>query len=212
MKALFITCLALINITVFAQLKIPKDYEELTESPVNGKKMKTLAFNFDDDNILDYPTIIGHKLEFANYKLLMFLSTTKKKQLVKLLSLSDSEFNLYPTELKLNNNVLQFGYFLDGTSAFGRFIRLRYNKAIKKIQIIGYGSGYRASANGRIGKTFNLLTGKYIVNKAEFTINDGDKEIVKQFNCKDERFKNLYLENLAIKLLKSLDAVGNKFE
>jgi len=71
------------------------------------------------------------------------------------------------------------------------------------MQIIGYDSGYRASANGRIDKTFNLLTGKYIVNKAEFTINDGDKEIVKQFNCKDERFK-IIPRKFSYKIVKKL--------
>ena len=43
---------------------------------------------------------------------------------------------IYPIPLDVKKNILTFGYYLDGTSAFGRFLKLRYNEEQKNIQVI----------------------------------------------------------------------------
>lgn len=189
----------------FAQLKVPKGYSELTESPSNGKKMSRLSFHFDDDIQLDAATIIKSDTDFSRYKLLLYLTSLKQQFEIDLIG--DEDMAIYPVQLKISNkNVLQFGYFLDGTSAFGRFIKLRYKPELKKIQLIGYDSGYRSSASGRVDKTFNLLTGKYQVKNTRFDVRG--QQAIQTSTGGDGGFKNLYLDQLNKRLLDRLDAVG----
>lgn len=190
----------------FGQLKVPKGYSELTESPSNGKKMSRLSFHFDDDNKLDAATIITSDTDFSRYKLLLYLTTLKRQFEIDLIG--DEDMAIYPVQLTISNkNVLQFGYFLDGTSAFGRFVKLRYKPELKKIQLIGYDSGYRSSASGRVDKTFNLLTGKYQVKNTRFDVRG--QQAVKISNGEEGGFKNLYLDQFNKHLLDRLDAVGD---
>ena len=126
-----------------AQVKIPKGYTELSESPANGKKMERISMIFDDDLETDEAVIIKHESDFSRYKMLIFLSSINKQFEIELLSAND--FAIYPIQLIIKSNVLQFGYFEDGTSAFGRFIKIRYDAPSKKIKVIGYDVGYRAS-------------------------------------------------------------------
>jgi hypothetical protein len=190
----------------FAQLKVPKGYSELTESPSNGKKMNRLSFYFDNDNQPDAASIIKSDTDFSRYKLLLYLTSLKRQFEIDLIG--DEDMAIYPVQLIISNkNVLQFGYFLDGTSAFGRFIKLRYKPELKKVQLIGYDSGYRSSASGRVDKTFNLLTGKYQVKNTRFDVKG--QQAVKTSTGVDGGFKNLYLDQFNKHLLDRLDAIGD---
>jgi len=192
-----------------AFIKIPEDFTELTESPSNGRKMDRLSFYFDDDSLKDIATVVENKSEFSKYKLLIYLTNLKKQYEIDLYSTND--FSIYPVQLEISKNTLQFGYFEDGTSAFGRFIKLRYNPDVKKVQVIGYDSGYRASPSEHIDKSYNLLTGKYIVKRTNYDESDEGKVV--EFSGKNDYFKNkVFIENLDVDMLMNLDDVGSKYE
>ncbi len=194
---------------MMAQVKIPKGYIELTESPANGKKMGKISLTFDDDLKKDEAVIVKHQSSLSNYKLLIYLSKLNKQFEIDLPSTND--FQIYPIPLTLKNKVLQFGYFEDGTSAFGRFIKLRYDVSSKKIKVIGYDSGYRALPTEHIDKSYNLLTGKYVVKRTYYTANDQTK--TQSFNGKNDHFKNqVFIDDLDLEMINNLDDVGSKYE
>ncbi|WP_026976776.1 hypothetical protein [Flavobacterium tegetincola] len=149
-----------------AQVKIPKGYAELEESPASGKKMKKISLIFDDDLKKDEVVIVKNQSELSNYKLLLFLSSLNKKVEIDLPSAND--YQIYSIPLTYINNVLQFGYFENGTAVFGRFIKLRYDLSSKKIKVIGYDSGYKVSPTEHIDKSYNLITGSYAVKRTYY--------------------------------------------
>ncbi len=201
-------CLTLPALAI-AQVNIPKDYVALTESPANGKKTKMIYMLFDDDLKSDAAVLIKHKTDFSKYKLLIYLSSFQKRIEIDLISKND--FPIYPTELITKNNVLQFGYFEDGTAAFGRFLTLRYEPNNKKIKVIGYDVTYRASPTEHIDKSYNLITGKYIVKRTYYNANGTTK--VEEFTGGNDHFRNkVFTNDLNITTLINLDDVGSKYE
>ena len=194
---------------LMAQVKIPKGYIELTESPASGKKMGKISLDFDDDLMKDEAVIVKHQSSLSNYKLLFYLSSLNKQFEIDLPSTND--FQIYPIPLTLKNKVLQFGYFEDGTSAFGRFIKLRYDAPSKKIKVIGYDSGYRALPTEHIDKSYNLLTGSYVVKRTYYKANGQTK--TQSFTGKNDHFKNkVFVDNLDVDMFNNLDDVGSKYE
>lgn len=194
---------------LMAQVKIPKGYNELAESPASGKKMGKISLIIDDDLKKDEAVIVKNKIDFSNYKLIIYLSSLNKQFEIDLLSTND--FQIYPIPITFKNKVLQFGYFEDGTSAFGRFIKLRYDTSSKKIKVIGYDSGYRASPIKNIEKSYNLLTGIYVVKRNYYKA-DG-KTKTENFTGQNEHFKNkVFINNLDLEMLTNLDDVGSKYE
>lgn len=198
-----------LSLQTFAQIKIPKGYSELKESPANGRKIDKVTILFDNDAIKDVLMLIKNDTAFSSYKLLIYLSSFQKQFEVELFSTND--FSIYPVQLKSNKNTVQFGYFEDGTATFGRFVTLRFNATKNKIQVIGYDTGYKASPTEHIDKSYNLLTGKYIVKRTNINLN-GTKKI-QEFSGKNDMFKNVvFIEDLKEKMYRNLDDVGSKYE
>ncbi|MEO5911569.1 MAG: hypothetical protein ABIP95_11820 [Pelobium sp.] len=194
---------------LMAQVKVPKGYVELAESPASGKKMGKISLIFDDDLKKDEAVIIKNQSDLSNYKLLIYLSSLNKQFEIDLPSTND--FQIYPIPLTLKNKVLQFGYFEDGTSALGRFIKLRYDAPSKKIKVIGYDSGYRASPTEHIDKSYNLITGNYVVKRTYYQA-DGQTK-TQSFTGKNDYFKNkVFVNNLDLEMFNNLDDVGSKYE
>ncbi|TDG35588.1 hypothetical protein EZJ43_13280 [Pedobacter changchengzhani] len=209
-KKLLLNLLLLIFPTLLlAQVTIPKGYEVLKESPANGKEMGKIFMLFDDDLRKDEAVIIKNEATLSNYKLLIYLSNLNKQVEIDLPSTSD--FQIYPIQLTFKNKVLQFGCFEDGTAAFGRFIKLRFDPPSRRIKVIGYDVSYRASPTENIDKSYNLLTGNYVVKRTSYKANGQTK--IKTFTGKNEHFKNrVFSENLGRKMFDNLDNVGSKYE
>lgn len=204
--ACFILLLPIISL---AQIKIPNGYSEVTKSPSNGKKMEKILLNFDTDAIADEVILIEDISEFSKYKVLLFLSSENKTYEVELISLS--EFSIYPVQIKARKNVLEFGYYEEGTASFGRFIKLRYNSNSNQIQVIGYDVEYKSSPSEYINKSYNLVTGNYIVKRSHYGQNN--KVSVQEFSGENHYFKNkVFIENLNEEMIVNLDDVGSKYE
>ena len=122
-----------------------------------------------------------------------------------------NDFSIYPVQIKARKNVIEFGYFEDGTAAFGRFIKLRYNSKKEQIQVIGYDVEYKSSPTEYINKSYNLITGDYIVKRTYY---EGSKKInTQKFSGKNDFFKNVvFIENLNEEMIINLDDVGCKYE
>lgn len=203
---LFLLLLKFNKIDYAQSIAIPKFYKELKESPANGKEMNKIIFDLDGDNISDTALIVQKEEDFSDFLLLIYLSKQKKTISFKLIDNYGMGFNLYPIPLKVKNNVLELGYYQDGTSAFGRILKFRYDKNAKDFRLIGYDSSYKASMGMYCEKSYNLLTGKYIVEVKDLaqeknTVNTGKKFLNK-----------IYLQSLDISKLDSLDAIGSEFE
>ena len=209
MKSTLTLLLLLTSLFSFSQITIPNGFSEVTKSPSNGKKMEKIFMLFDNDSINDTAILAQDKSEFSSYKLLIFLSNKNKTYEINLISLND--FSIYPVQIKARKNVIEFGYFEDGTAAFGRFIKLRYNSKKEQIQVIGYDVEYKSSPTEYINKSYNLITGDYIVKRTYY---DESKKIsTEKFSGKNIFFKNaVFIENLNEEMITNLDEVGNKYE
>jgi hypothetical protein len=209
MKSTLTLLLLLTSLFSFSQITIPNGFSEVTKSPSNGKKMEKIFMLFDNDSINDTAILAQDKSEFSSYKLLIFLSNKNKTYEINLISLND--FSIYPVQIKARKNVIEFGYFEDGTAAFGRFIKLRYNSKKEQIQVIGYDVEYKSSPTEYINKSYNLITGDYIVKRTYY---EGSKKInTQEFSGKNDFFKNVvFIENLDKEMIINLDDVGCKYE
>ena len=208
MKSTLTLLLLLTSLFSFSQITIPNGFSEVTKSPSNGKKMEKIFMLFDNDSINDTAILAQDKSEFSSYKLLIFLSNKNKTYEINLISLND--FSIYPVQIKARKNVIEFGYFEDGTAAFGRFIKLRYNSKKEQIQVIGYDVEYKSSPTEYINKSYNLITGDYIVKRTYY---EGSKKInTQKFSGKNDFFKNVvFIENLNEEMIINLDDVGCKY-
>lgn len=198
-----------LSLVTCAQVNIPDGFSEVIESPSNGKKMEQVFLNFDTDNIIDTVLLVENTSEHSKYKVLLYLSSQNKTFEIVLISLN--EMSIYPVQIKARKNVIEFGYYEDGTANFGRFIKLRYNALKNQIQIIGYDVSYKSSPTEYISKSYNLITAKYIVKRTYYD----DNKIVKvqEFTGTNDFFKNIvFLENLNEETIINLDDVGSPYE
>jgi hypothetical protein len=206
LKIVFLLLLPFISL---AQMKIPEEYSEVTQSPSNGNKMEKIVMSFDNDTITDTIVLVEDISEFSKYKLLLFLTSQNKTFEIDLISLN--EFSIYPVQIKARKNVIEFGYYEDGTANFGRFIKLRYNTTKNQIQVIGYDIEYKSSPTQYVKKSYNLITGNYIVKKNHY--NENGKVNVQEFSGKNNSFKNnVFVENFDKEMILNLDDVGSKYE
>ncbi len=192
-----------------AQLEIPEGYTLVNESPANGKQMEQMFLDFDTDGEEDTALIVEDLAQFSTYKFLLYLSSQKKTYAVDLINLQ--EMSVYPIQLKLRNNVIEFGYFEEGTAQFSRRIKLRFHPRNNKTQIIGYDVSYKSSPVYYIDKSYNLLTGKYMVKRTTY---DGAKKAsVEEYLGENDFFKNaVFIENLNEAIIINLDDVGSPYE
>mgnify|MGYP003640407169 CR=1 FL=1 len=192
-----------------AQLVIPHGYTMLTKSPANGKPMEQRFLDFDGDGEEDTALIVENNLEFSAYKFMLYVSSLNKTYEVDLICLQET--SIYPVPIKLRKNVLEFGYYEDGTATFGRFIKLRFQPKNNQIQVIGYDVSYKASPTYYIDKSYNLLTGKYTVKGT--TYDTSNKVKVEEYLGDNDFFKNaVFIENLNESMIIDLDDVGSTFE
>lgn len=201
--------LLLIPIISFAQLEIPEGYSLVMESPANGKKIEQVFLDFDADGFEDTAVLVENTLEFSAYKFILYVSSHKKSYAVDLVNLQ--EMSVYPVQIKSKNNVVEFGYFEEGTGAFGRFIKLRFWPKTNQVQVIGYDVIYRSLPTVHIAKSYNLVTGKYIVEKTIYDENGNDT--VQESEGKNDVLKNkIFIENLNTIMIENLDKVGSNYE
>lgn len=201
--------LLFLPIFAFSQIKIPPNYVKLKSSPSNGRPITMESAFLDNDSVEDTALLVVNENKFSSYKLLIYLTSIKKQFEIELNSTND--FHIYPLQLKVSKNVIEYGYYEDGTSTFGRFIKLRYNSNKKNMQVIGYDVEYKSSMTKRVKKTYNLLTGKYIVTKTEYKFDDSTE--IETNVGKNTHFQNkIFINNLTVKTLQNLDEVGSKFE
>lgn len=186
---------------------IPENYTELKESPANGRKMEKITVDLDNDKKTDTAFIVQNENDFANYLLLIHLTSQNKTYRFKLIDNFDLDFNLFPVQLEVKNNVLEVGYFRDGTAAFGRFFKFRFDEKKKNLRLIGYDSGYKAGAGEHCDKSYNLMNGTYIVNFEKSIPN----EHTETFKGKKD-IGEIYINDIDIKTLNKLDDVGSEFE
>ena len=77
--------------------------------------------------------------------------------------------------------------------------------------MIGYDVSYRALPTEHVDKSYNLLTGDYLVKRTTYKASGKTK--TESFTGKNERFKNqVFSGNLNGKMLEDLDEVGSKYE
>ena len=189
-----------------AQLILSEGYIPLKESPANGRPMEIMILKLDDDAIEDTAMIAESPGEFSKYMLLIWLSK-HNKQVNRKLDFED-DLKIYPIQLTANKNVLQFGYCNDGTAHVCNFFKLRYNKAARKMQVIGYDGGYSASISERIDKSYNLLTGQFEIIRSQ--PGENEQAVIKSTKGKTTARRNLYLQNLNAKIITDLSWVGEK--
>lgn len=205
LKSLFIIATIHISFGVYSQISIPKHYQILEKSPANGRKMEKITLDLDKDNQKDVALIVQNTSEFADYKLLIYLSSLNNTFQLKLIN--EHDMNIYPVQIKSKKNVLEVGYFLDGTAAFGRFFKLRFDDINMKMRLIGYDSGYRVGPAEHCSKSYNLLTGDYEVKNQKSI----PKNHIETFKGK-KIYPPIYLEDINIKTLEKLDKIGSEFE
>ncbi|MDB2463170.1 hypothetical protein N9W61_03620 [Algibacter sp.] len=192
-----------------AQLEIPDGYALVTKSPSNGKKIEQVFLDFDNDGLEDTAVLVENILEFSDYKFILYISSLKKTYQVDLINLQ--EMSVYPIQIKTRNDVVEFGYYEEGTGAFGRFIKLRFNSKINRVQVIGYDVIYRSMPNIHITKSYNLITGKFIIKKTIYDGNGNDN--IEEFLGENDVFKNaVFIEHLDAEMIEKLDEVGSNFE
>lgn len=190
-----------------SQLIIPENYSELKESPSNGRKMERIVVDLDYDKKADTSFIVQNKNDFANYLLILHLTSQNKTYRLRLIDNFELDLDLSPVQLKVRNNVLEVGYIRDGTAAFSRFLKFRFDKKEKNIKLIGYDSRYRIGAGEDCEKSYDLLSGDYIVKLQKSLPNDHTETFTG-----NEKIGNVYINDIDIKLLDKLDKVGSKYE
>ena len=197
---------------LYAQLQIPAGFSELKYSPVNGLPMERMYIDFDGDGKKDTATVIG-KDNYGNvweHFFLIHLTSSNKTHKVQMFGY-DRRVN--PVQLNRRNNVIHFSYFLAGTSTFFRTLKLRYNPTNQRIQLIGYDSSYRITSigtGGRTEKSFNLLTGDFVVTNRFRYLSDDVFQY--QEHRGNHRIRPIFIEDINDELLGELDLVGREFE
>lgn len=195
--------------TLYAQFKIPKGFLEKYD-------LKRICIDFDGDGKKDTTTIIIQNKSYNgllfNEAFLIYLTSNNKNHIVEF-----GEGVSHSFDIKVKNNVIEFGYMFAGTGTFGRILKLRYNHTNNKIQLIGYDSNFRIyyAMGGRCEKSYNLLTGDYIVtNRFNVLTNNDDFNTVerKKVHKGNIKIKAVFIEDINDKLLEKLDLIGNKFE
>lgn len=193
----------------FSQFKIPEGFSEFTESPSNGNEMRRIVADFDKDRKDDMITVIyqsGHELHSAK-KYLIFCLSSKNKTVFIDFDLFDGVFVI---PLKYKNDVLDFLVYQEGTGVYGHGLKLRFNQKMKEIQLIGYDYSYR-TPSGHCNKSYNLLTGDYIV-KNDFYNMASRKTEFENFKGNKKQVKNIFVKDFSHQLFEKLSFVGKEFE
>jgi hypothetical protein len=184
---------------------LPKGYSVLTESPANGRKMKKLIFDFDFDNKLDTALIAVYQNDFTKCLLIVYLSSNGKIHQLKLRN--NPPYHSFPVQLTAKNEVLEVGYFKDGTSNEGRFLKWKYAKNAKDIRLIGYDSGYGIGYTDYCSKSYHLISGDYTVKLQKSLPTEHVETFSGIF-----KLDPIYMKDFNLTVLNRLDQVGKEFE
>lgn len=183
------------------------EYVFLKDSPANGREMEKIRTDLDGDKKIDSAFILEKKESFSDYLLYIYLSGSSRNYTYKLIDNFDPDFKLFPTQLKIKNNVLELCYFRDGTAAFGRFLKFRYNSKANNIELIGYDSGYKRDVGQHLEKSFNLKNGNFTIK-----IQKPLPEIHIETYRGNHKMKPVFIQQIDVNMLTVLDKVGSEFE
>ena len=212
MKTLFCVFLTVVSHLTYSQENnfIPKNYTEFSKSPSNGENFKRIVSDFDNDSKNDIITVIHNKtyddLKSNKKFLFIYLSSQKKSILVDF----DIFYGVFFIPPKLKKKTLEFQLYQEGTGMYGHNLKLRYNNKFKKIELIGYDYSYR-TPRGHCNKTYNLLTGKYIVIN-DFYDMKTDKTKIEQFSGTQKQRNKIFTTDFNNEIFGQLSEIGKKYE
>lgn len=203
---LFVFIISLFSSFVFSQYKVPKGFIEINSSPANGRKIEKIKKDFDLDKKEDVISLVNNQ---GNDYILIYLSKSNKNILHRLIPCYD-DFAIYPLQLEINkNDIVSYGYCCDGTSAFCRKFKIKFDNKKQNFVLFGYDSSYRLSS-GHSEKSINLLTQNYIITNRDYFLSAENPTIeTHKGKC---IVKPIEINKIDRKFLDSIDSCGKKFE
>jgi hypothetical protein len=111
-------------------------------------------------------------------------------------------------EVKYINNVITIISESQGTGLWTYTYKFRYNKAINKIELIGY-DDFNKWVSGNMTTSINLITGKYEVAVEEW--NEQKQNHDKKLFTGKKTFKKIYLTELRQTELNKLSEIGLQY-
>lgn len=194
----------------FSQFKIPKGFSEFTENPITKMGMKRITVDFDQDKKDDVFTIIyqSDKDFYSSKKkyLLIYLSSKNKTYSIDF----DIFYGMYVMPLQYKNNVLSCCIVQEGTGVHAHGLKLRFNRKVEDIQLIGYDYSYRIPG-GHCNKTYNLITGDFTVTNDFYNLKTHKTEF-ENFKGNKKMIKNIFMKDFSSNLFDNLSSVGKKYE
>ena len=183
--AVFILIISLQSCDNKTEKKVEKSYPEKAEKEEWTKEKirelnGSLYAKFDDDDIDDDFNIIKNNDDIAQSLLSVFLSSEKKKVKINLLNnsvLYNNQESYYYTFFTVDSKkvcTVTIEYAEQETvpaisgerKNLTEKIKYRFDNHNRKIQVIGYEVSYQKNSKS-IFKSFNFITGKFIVTKKE---------------------------------------------
>ncbi len=202
----------LISHSSFSQKKnlIPENFTEFTKSPSSGEKFERIVSDFDNDNKMDFITVIYNEtyddLRSNKKFLLIYLSSQKKTILVDF----DLFYGVYFLPPKIKNKTLEFQLYQEGTGNRGYNLKLRYNNDLREVELIGLDYSYRVPG-GHCNKSYNLLTGKYWVINDFYDIKTEQVKIEKFYGTKMQQHK-IFTSDFNKQIFENLSKIGKEYE
>ncbi|WP_294302570.1 hypothetical protein [uncultured Chryseobacterium sp.] len=193
----------------FSQFKIPAGFSEFIKSPASGKKMSRIVADFDKDKKDDVMTVIyqtDNELHSGKKYLIIYLTSKNKTFYIDF----DLFNGVFVVPLKYKNQVLEFLVYEEGTGLYGHGLKLRFNKKVKEIQLIGYDYSYR-TPGGHCNKTYNLLTGDYSVVNDFYNLSSRKTEY-ETFKGTKKIAGSIFVKDFSSNLFENLSTVGRKYE
>lgn len=193
----------------FSQFIIPKGFSEFKTSPSNGEEMKRIVTDFDKDGKYDIITVVyqnSYELHHAKKYLVIYMSSVNKNFTVDF----DLFYGVFVVPLTYKNDVINFLVYQEGTGVYGHRLKLKYNKKIKDIQLIGYDYSYR-TPSGHCNKTYNLLTGDFTVINDFYNMKKKNTDF-ESFKGNKKPEKNIFIKDFSSNLFARLSSIGQNYE
>ena len=188
--------LALSNCTpTQAQFQIPYGFSEM--------KGARIYIDFDGDGEKDIATIIvyteskeWHRQELA---FLMYLTSSRQNYIVEF-----PETTALALDLEvLENNVIQFGYILVGTSVMTFEYRIRYNHEKRRIQVVGFDYSSREGS-----ESYDLLTGDFNVTERFHIFTPDETRIGEVTRRGNQPMQITFIEDIGDEFIEKLLSIG----
>ncbi|SDE65367.1 YARHG domain-containing protein [Cellulophaga baltica] len=182
--------------------ELPYGYEKTTS---NLPKQYNLSVDLDGDNIKDVIQVASNT---SSYEKVLFIYLTANSKTYKIVLDEGGEYEIPPNEVKLENNIIVFSFYLGGSTSYREF-KLKFNSKIKELQLTAYASADRAYP-GHISKKYDLISGTYEVTKEINPIYDPSK-IIKTKNKGTQQTKLITPNLINDKLYSYLENIGDEF-